>query len=134
MLWTDHAVGTGTANLNFAGTGSATVGKYTSAWYRFNGTAGVSLDATAGVTSLSFLVNGALEDQGRVGFAVQDAFMYSATSCEFATTPATGRIDVAVRLLSLPSFSPFFPFRVAVGIFVCAKLSLLGHRSATART
>ncbi|KAF7351702.1 Peroxidase [Mycena sanguinolenta] len=97
MLWTDHAGSTGTANLSFAGTGSATVGKYTSAWYRFNGTTGVSLDATAGVTSLSFLVNGALEDQGGVGFAVQDAFMYSATSCEYATMPATGRIDVAVR-------------------------------------
>ncbi|KAJ6495222.1 heme peroxidase [Mycena sanguinolenta] len=97
MLWTDHAGGTGAANLSFAGTGSATVGKYTSTWYRFNGTTGVSLDPGAGVTSLSFVVNGALEDQGGVGFAVQDAFMYSATSCEFATTPATGRIDVAVR-------------------------------------
>ncbi|KAJ6458019.1 hypothetical protein C8R45DRAFT_1184190 [Mycena sanguinolenta] len=97
MLWTDHAGGTGAANLSFAGTGSTTVGKYTSTWYRFNGTTGVSLDPSAGVASLSFVVNGALEDQGEVGFAVQDAFMYSATSCEFATTPATGRIDVAVR-------------------------------------
>ncbi|KAJ7447506.1 heme peroxidase [Mycena galericulata] len=54
------------------------------------------LDPAAGITSLSFVVNGTLEDQGGIGFAIQDSFMLSETSCKIED-PFTGRMDVAVR-------------------------------------
>ncbi|KAF8186579.1 heme peroxidase [Mycena galopus ATCC 62051] len=100
MLWDDHVGGTGNATLGFAGLGSSTGGKYTAAFYGFNAadaTSFLPLDAAAGVQSLSFVVNGQLEDQGGLGFAIQDGFMFSQTSCRIADPP-TGRIDVAVRI------------------------------------
>ncbi|KAF8184650.1 heme peroxidase [Mycena galopus ATCC 62051] len=99
MLWDDHVGGTGNATLGFAGLGSSTGGKYTAAFYGFNAadaTSFLPLDAAAGVQSLSFVVNGQLEDQGGLGFPIQDGFMFSQTSCRIADPP-TGRIDVAVR-------------------------------------
>ncbi|KAJ7804117.1 heme peroxidase [Mycena olivaceomarginata] len=94
MLWDDHAQGTGNTTMGFAGTSSATHGKHSAAWYGFNDTC---LDPAAGVKSLSFVVNGKLEDQGGLGFAVQDGYMLSATSCSMGNNPLTGRVDVAVR-------------------------------------
>ncbi|KAF7351670.1 Peroxidase [Mycena sanguinolenta] len=99
MLWENHNGGTGNSSLVFAGVSSSTGGKYTAAWYGFNpsSTFGfLSLDPVAGVKSLSFLVDGTLENQNGLGFAVQDSYMFSKTSCS-SGAPLTGRLDVAVR-------------------------------------
>ncbi|KAJ7249598.1 heme peroxidase [Mycena rebaudengoi] len=72
-------------------------------WYPFNGTADdsigfLSIDASVGIKSMRFIVDGKLEDQGGIGFPVQDALAFSTTSCR---TPSSGRptakFDVAVR-------------------------------------
>ncbi|KAJ7855215.1 hypothetical protein B0H13DRAFT_2578089 [Mycena leptocephala] len=72
-------------------------------WYPFNGTADdgigfLSINAATGIKSMRFIVNGKLEDQGGIGFPVQDALAFSTTSCR---TPSSGRptakFDVAVR-------------------------------------
>ncbi|KAJ7260472.1 heme peroxidase [Mycena haematopus] len=99
ILWKDHNGGTGNSTLSFAGVSSSTGGKYTAAWYGFNPSFPfdfLSIDPVAGVKSLSFVVDGKLEDQSGVGFAVQDGFAFSETSCS-AGAPVTGRLDVAVR-------------------------------------
>ncbi|KAJ6457968.1 putative L-ascorbate oxidase [Mycena sanguinolenta] len=99
ILWEDHNGGTGNSSLVFAGVSSSTGGKYTAAWYGFNPSSPfqfLSLDPVAGVKSLSFVVDGKLEDQNGLGFAVQDAYMFSKTSCS-SGAPVTGRLDVAVR-------------------------------------
>ncbi|KAJ7615867.1 hypothetical protein FB45DRAFT_1106615 [Roridomyces roridus] len=105
MLWDDHLGGTGNATLQFGGTGKAMGGHISSAWYGFNtsdpSNTIMGLDPTAGVERLRFVVNGEVEDQGGVGFAVQDAYMFSQTSCvrtfNASTGVTTGRLDVAVR-------------------------------------
>ncbi|KAF8148129.1 heme peroxidase [Mycena galopus ATCC 62051] len=99
ILWHDHFGNTDNSTLTFVGTSSSTGGKYSAAWYWFNPTLPfgfLSLNATAGVRSMSFVVDGILEDQGGVGFALQDAFMLSQTSCSMGA-PEVGRVDVAVR-------------------------------------
>jgi hypothetical protein len=110
VLWHDHVGGTGNSISNFVSTSSSTGGKYTATWYGFNSTifgitGPVLLDPVAGVTSLSFVVDGILEDQGGLGFAIQDGFMLSQTSCQ-GGAPVTGRVDVAVRVH--PILSTFF--------------------------
>ncbi|KAF8175929.1 heme peroxidase [Mycena galopus ATCC 62051] len=72
LLWDHHVGGGGNATLPFFGTSSSTAGKYNATWYSFNATADLSsepllLDPVAGVKSLSFLVDGALEDQNGLG-------------------------------------------------------------------
>ncbi|KAJ7291594.1 heme peroxidase [Mycena rebaudengoi] len=57
---------------------------------------GLSLDAAAGITNMRFMVDGKLEDQGGVGFAVQDAVVFSTTSCFFFNN-FTAKYNVAVR-------------------------------------
>jgi hypothetical protein len=108
VLWHDHFEGSGNSILDFLSTSSSTGGKYTATWYQFNSTPfdfnPLLLDPVAGVTSLSFVVDGILEDQGGLGFAIQDAFMLSQTSCQ-GGAPVTGRVDVAVRG---PSHSVYF--------------------------
>ncbi|KAF8188886.1 heme peroxidase, partial [Mycena galopus ATCC 62051] len=100
LNWETHTGTTGSTKMNFIDTSSSTGGKYTATWYGFNssvfGDMPVLLDPVAGVTSFSFEINGQLENQNGVGFAVQDAYMFSATSCQ-GGAPVTGRIDVAVR-------------------------------------
>ncbi|KAF7340537.1 Peroxidase [Mycena sanguinolenta] len=98
MLWQDHIGGTGNATLTFSSLSSSTGGKYSAAWYVWNTTefSVLYLDAAAGVKSLSFIVDGELQDQSGLGFAIQDGFMFSSTSCQ-VETPFSGRIDVAVR-------------------------------------
>ncbi|KAJ7435130.1 putative L-ascorbate oxidase [Mycena latifolia] len=100
MLWHAHAGGRGKATLGFSGTSSSTGGKYTAVWYGFNASDSssfLSLDATAGIKSLSFVVDGNVEDQGGLGFAVQNSFMFSETSCLTSQNPFTGKLDFAVR-------------------------------------
>ncbi|KAF7351710.1 Peroxidase [Mycena sanguinolenta] len=100
MLLEDHTGSTGNFTLKFVGTSSSTGGKYSAAWYTFNDTDRLDfnnlyLDAAAGVKSLSFMIDGKLEDQNGLGFPIQDGFLFSKTSCLVA--PLSGRIDVAVR-------------------------------------
>lgn len=100
MLWDDHVGGTGNVTLGEAGTSTSTGDKYTSTWYSFNASFPASflgLDAAAGVTSLRFVVNDKVEDQGGLGFAVQDGVMFSTTSC-VSQDKTTARFDVAVRV------------------------------------
>ncbi|KAF7330709.1 Peroxidase [Mycena sanguinolenta] len=99
MLWDDHIGGTGNATLSFAGLSSSIGGKYSAVWYGFNATSllsFLSLDAIAGVTNLSFVVDGQLEDQDGLGFGLQDGFMFSQTSCLFGD-PVVANFAVAVR-------------------------------------
>ncbi|KAJ7144352.1 heme peroxidase [Mycena epipterygia] len=56
--------------------------------------------ARHGITSMHFVVDGKLEDQGDIGFAVQDGVLFSTSSCltsKLFTSPFVGRFDVAVR-------------------------------------
>ncbi|KAF7351709.1 Peroxidase [Mycena sanguinolenta] len=98
MLLEDHTGGTGNITLEFVGNSSSTGGKYSAAWYTFNATDRLNnlyLDAAAGVKSLSFVIDGKLENQNGLGFPIQDAFLFSKTSCQVGFL--SGRIDVAVR-------------------------------------
>ncbi|KAJ7708335.1 heme peroxidase [Mycena rosella] len=98
LLWDDRAGGTGNATLPFAGLSSAVAGRYSAAWYAFNGTDNfIPLNATAGIKTMRFTVNDQLEDQGGVGFAVQDGVVFSETSCMTSQNPIAARFDVAVR-------------------------------------
>ncbi|KAJ7508850.1 heme peroxidase [Mycena galericulata] len=108
LLWDDHTGRTKpqkTGPMTFLGVSTAVAGRYSAAWYGVNDTQGagvLSLDAAAGITSMRFLVDGVLEDQGGSGFAVQDGFMFSNTSCVTSVNTTTGeaeagRLDIAVR-------------------------------------
>ncbi|KAJ7445555.1 heme peroxidase [Mycena galericulata] len=83
LVWDDHSGGTNNAApAKFLGLSTAVAGSYTAA--------------------MRFLVDGVPEDQGGVGFAVQDGFMFSTTSCVSSRNSTTnlpdgGRVDVAVR-------------------------------------
>ncbi|KAF8215620.1 heme peroxidase [Mycena galopus ATCC 62051] len=100
LLWDDHIGGTHRARLGFAGISTAAAGSYTAAWYAFNSTAGIpfqALKAKAGITRMSFVVDGITEDQDGVGFAVQDGVVFSNSSCATTQDPYSGRFDVGVR-------------------------------------
>ncbi|KAJ7494262.1 heme peroxidase [Mycena galericulata] len=105
MLWKDHVKGRHNVTLGLTGISSSSGGRHSAAWYTFNATVSSTfllLDPAAGITNMQFIVDGVVEDQGGVGFAVQDAFAFSETSCVTAmndTThfPSAGRFDVAIR-------------------------------------
>lgn len=100
LLWEDHIGRTHRASLNFAGLSTAVAGRYTAAWYAFNMTAELSfqaVDPAAGITRMRFLVDGQVEDQSGVGFAVQDAVVFSGSSCATSQDPYAGHLDIAVR-------------------------------------
>jgi hypothetical protein len=71
----------------------------TAAWYSFDDLP-IVVDAKAGITGMRFVVDGKLHDQGGVGFAVQDAVVFSKTSCltDPDANPVKGRSDVGVRI------------------------------------
>ncbi|KAF8142799.1 heme peroxidase, partial [Mycena galopus ATCC 62051] len=92
LLWDDHVGGMNNVSLPFAGVSTATAGRYSAVWYTINP---IPLDAAAGITSMSFSADGVLEDQGGLGFAVQDGVVFSETSCQ--TQEPLWRLDVAVR-------------------------------------
>ncbi|KAJ7433636.1 heme peroxidase [Mycena galericulata] len=107
LLWKDHTGHTNTSVLPFLGTSSAAGGRFNATWYGLvpeKDSGFVRLDAAAGIKSISFLVDGQLEDQGGVGFAIQDGYAFSATSCGSAFNnsgivpiPIAARFDVAIR-------------------------------------
>ncbi|KAJ6526715.1 heme peroxidase [Mycena capillaripes] len=96
LYWDDHVGGTHNATLDFSEV--ATGVRTTAAWYAFDDP-GLSLNATAGVTRMRFVVDGKVYDQGGVGFPVQDGVAFSTTSCLTApnASPLQGRFDIAVR-------------------------------------
>ncbi|KAJ7903114.1 heme peroxidase [Mycena leptocephala] len=102
LLWDDHSGETKNATLVNDGSSSAMGGRVTSSWYVFNRTddgsaASLSIDPAAGITLMRFEVNGELEDQDGVGFAVQDGVVFSTSSCLTSADPPKGRFDIAVR-------------------------------------
>ncbi|KAF7362631.1 Peroxidase [Mycena venus] len=102
LLWDDRSGETHNATLPFDRTSSAMGGRVKSAWYAFNHTADgnsapLAIDPAAGITTMRFEVNGNVEDQGGVGFAVQDGYAFSTSSCMTSADPPKGRFDIAVR-------------------------------------
>ncbi|KAJ6488990.1 heme peroxidase [Mycena sanguinolenta] len=104
LLWGDHIGSGGNVTMPASGVSTGAGGRYIAAWYSFaplpfDGPTFLSLDPAAGITSMRFVVDGILEDQGGVGFAVQDGVVFSETSCYTSNLPSTPewRIDVAVR-------------------------------------
>ncbi|KZV89491.1 heme peroxidase [Exidia glandulosa HHB12029] len=93
--------------------GSALGGRITSMWYSLhNATSSQSfltLDAAKSnsISKFSVLIdegNGSgprVEDQGGIGFRIEDTLMWSSSSC--APTFGTGRLDIAVRKGTSPS-------------------------------
>ncbi|KAJ7144384.1 heme peroxidase [Mycena epipterygia] len=103
FLWDDHVDGTNNVSLPPSGVSTSTGGLYSAAWYSFSAEnmTFLPLDAKAGITSMRFVVDGKLEDQGGIGFAVQDGVLFSTSSCltsKLFTSPFVGRFDVAVRV------------------------------------
>ncbi|KAJ7318793.1 hypothetical protein DFH08DRAFT_819683 [Mycena albidolilacea] len=92
----DHVGGTGNVTLTSSGVSTATSGRCSAAWYTF---APRSTHAPiADLKSLRFVVDGKLEDQSGVGFAVQDGVVFSETSCyTHHALPYKGQLDVAIR-------------------------------------
>ncbi|KAJ7132504.1 heme peroxidase [Mycena epipterygia] len=90
LLWDDHIGGTHNVSLPAAGVPTSTGGLYSAAWYSIpeNGTA-LSLETEAGIKSMRFVVDGKLEDQGAIGFAVQDGVLFSASTCLTSASPTT---------------------------------------------
>ncbi|KAJ7658393.1 heme peroxidase [Mycena polygramma] len=109
VLWDDHNGKNNAKNkasMAFAGLSTAAAGRYSAGWYNFTSTStsssnSLTIPAALGITSLRFLLDGALHDQNNTGFAVQDAFMFSASSCitnvSASGFPTAARVDVAVR-------------------------------------
>ncbi|KAJ6589732.1 hypothetical protein B0H19DRAFT_1249252 [Mycena capillaripes] len=96
LLWDDHLGHMRNASLDAAFVATSYIS------YAFNQTAGglrasLLLSPAAGITTMRFLVNGKLEDQGGVGFAVQNGMMFSTSSCLTPENPLKGRFDIAVR-------------------------------------
>ncbi|KAJ6452147.1 heme peroxidase [Mycena vitilis] len=98
LLYAAHTGATLNHTLTFSGEGTNAPGRPSTAWYAFDDPP-LSLDASAGVSSISFVVDGKVEDQGGVGFKVQDGVVFSASSCLFSSENGTevGRVDVGVR-------------------------------------
>ncbi|KAJ7186076.1 heme peroxidase [Mycena filopes] len=98
--WDDHTGATRSAPM-VPDHQSTSMARIPSAWYGFNestsGPPALAIDPAAGVTTMRFVVDGKVEDQGGVGFAVQDGYVFAASSCLTAKNPMAGRFDVAVR-------------------------------------
>ncbi|KAJ7288767.1 heme peroxidase [Mycena rebaudengoi] len=110
LLWEDRVGGKNNVTLPALGISTATNKRYTAAWYGFDAdhdTPFIFLDAAAGITKMRFAVDNKLEDQGGVGFPVQDGVVYSETSCVTARDadgiPIAGRFDIGVRTGLNPS-------------------------------
>ncbi|KAF7333698.1 Peroxidase [Mycena venus] len=99
LLWDDHIGGIHNATLRFTHVTSSSGGRNTATWYTFSPADDIpflSLDPEAGITTMCFAVDDKLEDQGGVGFAMQDDVLFSSSSCFYADGNG-GRWDIAVR-------------------------------------
>ncbi|KZV91496.1 heme peroxidase [Exidia glandulosa HHB12029] len=72
--------------------GTSTAERYSSSWYSFNLT-------VSSAVSMSFLIDGRLEDQAGKGYVVDDSIMFSASSCLVLDETGDGvaRYDIAIR-------------------------------------
>ncbi|KAK7045256.1 peroxidase [Favolaschia claudopus] len=111
LLIDSHSGETTTTTLALDRFSSAMGGRVQSPFYAFNQSQDpdgnhvgvIELDPAKGVEKMRFNINGKVEDQGGVGFKVQDGVVFSETSC--ITTvgatedddPVAGRFDIAVR-------------------------------------
>ncbi|KAJ6562439.1 heme peroxidase [Mycena capillaripes] len=87
MLWDDHTGSTNNLTLPVEGRPGQGIpvagGRHRVGQYAF----GPDLDhnlvfnATAGITTMRFVVDNKLEDQGGIGFAVQDSVVFNASTC-----------------------------------------------------
>jgi hypothetical protein len=102
MLWDDRAGGSNNVTLIPSNVVTAAGGRFTASWFD---TPLLTLDAAAGITNMRFLVDGKLEDQNGVGFAVADDLAWSATSCLVADFNSA-EYEVAVRVLT-----QYYPWR-----------------------
>ncbi|KAJ7805407.1 heme peroxidase [Mycena olivaceomarginata] len=95
VIWDDRVGGTHNATLAAAQVDTNSP-RTPAAWYSFPV---LSLDAVAGIEIMRFTVNGKLEDQDGVGFAVDDRVVFANTSCRTSSSsnPLTARYDVGVR-------------------------------------
>ncbi|KAF8175627.1 heme peroxidase [Mycena galopus ATCC 62051] len=97
MLWDDHNGATHNSTMlqpQRSGISSAVNGRYSAAWY---GLDEFTFDGVAGITTMRFDVNGQIEDQGGLGFPMQDSVLFSTSSCLRSPDPISGRMDIAVR-------------------------------------
>ncbi|KAJ7138643.1 heme peroxidase [Mycena filopes] len=102
LHWDDHLGSTHNSTLLSSSESTTTYPNGVATWYSFGPQtdAGqvLALDPAAGIKSMRFVVDGEVMDQGGVGFAVQDGFMFSTTSCfKFYDNNRTARYDIAVR-------------------------------------
>lgn len=102
LLWNDHIGGTNNVTLSAAGTFSNSGGRHSGAFYSFSAVPSIFLpiDAAAGITNMRFAVNDELEDQGGLGFPLQDSVVISMSSCINTAFDGSisGRLDVAARV------------------------------------
>ncbi|KAJ7876687.1 putative L-ascorbate oxidase [Mycena olivaceomarginata] len=101
LLWDDHLGGMNNITLPAEGGFNNSGGRFTGAFYAFSPVSApfLSIDAAAGITKLRFTVDDKLEDQGGLGFPLQDSVVLSASSCfDFAFNGSiSGHLDIAVR-------------------------------------
>ncbi|KAJ7138564.1 putative L-ascorbate oxidase [Mycena filopes] len=101
LVWEDHAGHTANATLQPVHATNEGRGA-SAAWYVFTTPDApfVAVPAAAGITKMRFVVNGKTEDQGGVGFVINDEVVLSRTSCLTNGDPfaLAGRLDVAVRV------------------------------------
>ncbi|KAJ6482910.1 heme peroxidase [Mycena vitilis] len=109
ISWNDRVGGEHNFTLPANGEISNSGGRNTAAFYEFSAQDDVdtplSLNATAGITAMRFVVDGTLEDQSGVGFPLQDSAVLSASSCLNSTASGAlvGRLDIAIRNNVSPS-------------------------------
>ncbi|KAJ7815321.1 putative L-ascorbate oxidase [Mycena olivaceomarginata] len=101
LLWDDHLGGMNNITLPAEGGFNNSGGRFTGAFYAFSPVSApfLSIDAAAGITKMRFTVDDKLEDQGGLGFPLQDSVVLSASSCfDFAFNGSiSGHLDIAVR-------------------------------------
>jgi hypothetical protein len=117
LLWDDHLGGMNNITLPAEGGFNNSGGRFTGAFYAFSPVSApfLSIDAAAGITKMRFTVDDKLEDQGGLGFPLQDSVVLSASSCfDFAFNGSiSGHLDIAVRAVELFLYIPC-PMRASV--------------------
>ncbi|KAJ7736869.1 heme peroxidase [Mycena metata] len=101
LLWDDHVGGVSNVTLSAEDVDTAAGGRYTASWFN---TSILTLQAAAGITSMRFSVDGTVEDQGGIGFPVEDTLMWSKSTCfAFINANTVGQLYVAVRNTVTPT-------------------------------
>ncbi|KAJ6562489.1 heme peroxidase [Mycena capillaripes] len=101
MLWDDHSGRTNNLTLPIMDGVSNAGGRNTATLYAFGSDLRHSLvfNAIADIATMRFVVDNKLEDQGGIGFAVQDSAVFNASTCAtFNDGVGAWRFDVAARV------------------------------------